>query len=175
MNDDLRRTRRRFLQSTGLGMVAGAGGLRQAVAVAARTGDGGLLAPRLAHHPPRANRLIMLFYTGGFSQVDTFDYKPELQANHEKKVSAEELFYKFEGKLLASPYQFEQAGECGMMISDLLPNLAELADDLCLLRAMKTDNKAHAPASLQFHTGSLLELRPSMGSWISYGLSLIHI
>ena len=66
-------------------MAAGAGGLRQAVALAPQAGDGGLLAPRLAHHTPRAKRIIMLFFTGGFSQVDTFDYKPELQANHEKK------------------------------------------------------------------------------------------
>ena len=174
MNDDLRRTRRRFLQSTGLGMVAGAGGLRQAVAVAARTGDGGLLAPRLAHHPPRANRLIMLFYTGGFSQVDTFDYKPELQANHEKKVSAEELFYKFEGKLLASPYQFEQAGECGMMISELFPYLKTVADDLCVIRTLHTDILEHFEATLAMHTGSATFTMPSFGSWISYGLGTFN-
>ena len=170
LREELHSTRRRFLQSTGLGLAAGTTGIRQAVAMAASANDGGLLAPQLSHHRPRAKRLIMLFFTGGFSQVDTFDYKPELQANHEKEVPAEELFYKFEGKLLASPYKFEQVGECGMTISELFPNLKTVADDLCVIRTLHTDILEHFEATLAMHTGSATFTMPSMGSWISHGL-----
>ena len=125
--------------------------------------------------PARARRVIFLFMEGGPSQPDLFDPKDFIARNHGKTVQApindNQIRLGVDEFLAMRPVlPVRPRGECGMMISDLLPNLAELADDLCLLRAMKTDNKAHAPASLQFHTGSLLELRPSMGSWISYGL-----
>ena len=111
-------TRRRFLQSSSIGAAAGLLGLRQSLASAAQVDGGGLLAPRLAHDPPKAKRLVILFFTGGVSQVDTFDYKPLLQKNHHKLVPAYDTldlskkadWWRFDAKLLKSPYKFERAG-----------------------------------------------------------------
>ncbi len=127
------------------------------------------------NHPPRAKRAIFLFMPGGPSQPDLFDPKPYIVKHHGQAIAApvdkHQLRVGVEQFLAMAPIApVRPRGECGMMMSDLLPNLANIADDLCLLRAMHTDNKAHAPAQLQFHTGSLSEARPSIGSWISYGL-----
>jgi len=135
----------------------------------------GPLAARLPHHMPRAKRVIFLFMAGGPSQPDLFDPKSLIANNHGQTVAApvdDQLVRVGVEKFLAMRpvAPIRPRGESGMMISDLLPNLANVADDLCLLRAMYTDNKAHAPATLQLHTGTLTEARPSMGSWISYGL-----
>ena len=112
---------------------------------------------------------------GGPSQADLFDPKPLIAKKHGQTVAApvddQQIRVGVEKFLAMAPVSpVRPRGQSGMMMSDLLPNLAEVADDLCLLRAMYTDNKAHAPATLQFHTGTLAEARPSMGSWISYGL-----
>jgi hypothetical protein len=133
------------------------------------------LAARSPHYRPRAKRVIFLFMAGGPSQADLFDPKPLIVKNHGRTVAApvddQQLRVGVERFIAMAPVApVRPRGESGMTISDLLPNLATVADDLCLMRAMYTDNKAHAPATLQFHTGSLNESRPSMGSWISYGL-----
>ncbi len=133
------------------------------------------LNARAAHHRPRAKRIIFLFMSGGPSQSDLFDPKPYIVQHHgqtiEAPVDEHQLRVGVDRFLAMEPIApVRPRGQCGMMMSDLLPNLARVADELCLLRAMVTDNKAHAPATLQFHTGTLSEARPSMGAWISYGL-----
>ena len=100
---------------------------------------------------------------GAPSHVDTFDYKPELNAMDGK-------IFRGNAKLLGSPWKFKQSGKSGLWISELFPNLAKEADKLCLLRGMKAEIPAHAQASIQLHTGSFQFVRPSMGAWALYGL-----
>ena len=121
------------------------------------------LAPKKPHFAPKAKRIIFLCMAGAPSHVDTFDYKPELAAMDGKS-------FKGNSKLLASPWKFRQSGKSGLWISELFPNLAKQADDLCLLRGMKAEIPAHAQASIQLHTGSFQFVRPSMGAWALYGL-----
>jgi len=124
---------------------------------------------------PKAQRVIFLFMGGGPSQPDLFDPKDLIIRNHGKTVQVpindNQIRLGVDKFLAMRPVEpVRPRGESGMMVSDLMPHLASVADDLCLLRAMHTDNKAHAPAQLQLHTGSLFEARPSMGAWVSYGL-----
>jgi hypothetical protein len=134
---------------------------------AARAGEGPLV-PKAPHFPARAKRVVFLCMKGGPSHVDTFDYKPELQARDGGTVSN-----KIRGgtaKLLASPWSFHQHGQSGLWISELFPQVATHADELCLVRGMHTDLPAHPQAFLQMHTGSFQFVRPSMGAWVLYGL-----
>jgi len=133
----------------------------------------------LAPHPPRlqarAKRVIFLYMAGGPSQMDLFDPKPLIQKNHGHSVAAplpEKDKHVSTAKLLAlgTEIPVRPRGQSGVTISDLLPHTAAIADELCLLRAVQADNNQHGPAALQFHTGVTAEARPSMGSWISYGL-----
>jgi hypothetical protein len=133
----------------------------------------------LASHPPmaapRAKRVIFLFMAGGPSQMDLFDPKPLIQQRHGKSVSAplpEQNRHESTDKLLAlgTEVPVRPRGQSGLTLSDLLPHTAAIADELCLLRAVQTDNNQHGPAALQMHTGVIAEARPSLGSWISYGL-----
>ncbi|MBP90545.1 MAG: sulfatase [Planctomycetaceae bacterium] len=133
------------------------------------------LAVHVPHHAAKAKRVIFLFMAGGPSQADLFDPKPFITKHHGQTIAApvddHQLRVGVEKFLAMGPVApVRPRGESGMMISDLMPNIASVADDLCLLRGMYTDNKAHAPATLQLHTGTLAESLPSMGSWISYGL-----
>ena len=121
------------------------------------------LAPKKPHFAPKAKRIIFLCMAGAPSHVDTFDYKPELTAMDGKT-------FRGNAKLLGSPWKFKQSGKSGLWISELFPNLAKQADDLCLLRGMKAEIPAHAQASIQLHTGSFQFVRPSMGAWALYGL-----
>lgn len=165
-------TRRNWLQTAACGF----GGLAlQSLTAGAAQAANSQQGVRAPHHAPRAKRVIFLFMAGGPSQPDLFDPKPMIAEKHGQTVSApvddRQIRVGVEKFLAMGPVApIRPRGESGMMISDLLPNLATVADDLCLLRAMHTDNKAHAPATLQFHTGTLAEVRPSMGSWVSYGL-----
>lgn len=124
------------------------------------------LAPRPPHFPPRAKRVIFLFMTGGLSHVDSFDPKPKLFTDHGKTVTSRR------GKrYLSRPrWEFRPHGTCGTQVSDLFPRIAECVDDLCVIRSMKNDHNDHFEATLGIHTGSVTFARPSMGSWISYGL-----
>lgn len=124
------------------------------------------LAPRETHFPARAKHVIFLCMEGAPSHVDTFDYKPELRKLNGQRMPKGRRF----AKLLASPWKFSQHGKSGLWISELLPELAKQADDLCLLRGMHTDVPAHAQAFLQLHTGIFQFKRPSMGAWAIYGL-----
>ncbi len=135
----------------------------------------GLLAARAPEQAPRAKRVIFLFMSGGPSQLDLFDPKPLIEKSHgqtmDLAVDENQLSVGVEKYLaMGSIAPIRPRGESGMMISDLMPQVASVADELCLLRCLHTDNRAHAPASLQFHTGTVTDALPSMGSWINYGL-----
>jgi len=123
------------------------------------------LAPHAPHFPAKAKRIIFVFMEGAMSGVDTFEYKPELQANDGKGGPGG-------GKLTASKFAWKQYGQTGSWFSELLPNIAQHADDLCWLRGLHTDTPAHPQAVVQLHTGSANAAltRPSMGSWLLYGL-----
>ncbi len=165
-------SRRRWLQATacGFGGLALEGLFSRLAHAAAQTQP----APQ-PHFTPRAKRVIFLFMAGGPSQLDLFDPKPLIAQKHGETVSppinGHEVTLGVDKYLALAPgAPIRPRGESGMMISDLLPHLAGVADDLCMLRAVHTDNEAHAPATLQLHTGASLDLRPSMGAWFSYGL-----
>lgn len=125
--------------------------------------QGSLLAARPPHFEPRAKRAIFLCMRGGPSHVDTFDFKPGLIKDHGRPSH-------YGTPWCASPWNFQQHGDSGLWISELFPNLAEHADELCLLRGMHCDQPAHAQAFLQMHTGHFQFVRPSMGAWTLYGL-----
>tara|TARA_R110000850_G_scaffold19988_19_gene59861 strand:- start:1266 stop:2612 length:1347 start_codon:yes stop_codon:yes gene_type:complete len=122
------------------------------------------LAPKNPHFAPRAKRVIFLAMGGAPSHVDTFDYKPQLNADHGK--SAGRNF----SKLLGSPWEFQQHGESGLHISELFPHVAGHADDLCLINSMHTDIPNHPQATTQMNTGNFQFVRPSLGAWTLYGL-----
>jgi hypothetical protein len=124
------------------------------------------LAPKKTHFPARAKRVIFLCMEGAPSHVDTFDYKPKLAELNGQSMPRARTF----AKLLASPWKFAQHGQGGLWISELFPELARHADELCLLRGMHTDVPAHAQAFLQMHTGIFQFKRPSLGAWTFYGL-----
>ena len=127
-------------------------------------------AERLTHFAPRAKRVVFLFLNGGPSHVDTFDPKPRLR-DFEGQQPAGELFKKSKGSgFLPSPYKFSQHGRSGIEVSETLPNLAKIIDDCCIIRSMHTDVPNHEPALLQMHTGNVQPIRPSLGSWMLYGL-----
>jgi hypothetical protein len=131
--------------------------------------------PRGLHHTPRAKRVIFLFMHGGPSQVDTFDYKPMLQQMDGKKLPfapAKNLdpSSTSQAKLLGSPWKFSQHGESGLWGSDLFPEVSKRLDDLCVIRSMQSKGQSHGQAVCMIHTGADNFVRPSMGSWISYGL-----
>jgi uncharacterized protein DUF1501 len=163
-------TRRDLLATTscGFGMLAFAGLFgRQAAAKDADAENP--LSPKPPHFAPKAKRVIFMFMQGGPSHVDTFDYKPALERD-DGKSPGQDVGGKGNRKLMKSPWKFNPAGNCGMMISELFPNVAKHADDLCLVNSMVTDLPNHPQASVQLHTGSFQFVRPSMGAWILYGL-----
>jgi hypothetical protein len=162
-------SRRAALKSmaSGFGYLAFAGLAQEQAARAASTVESGL-APRSTHFPARANRVIFLCMNGGPSHVDLFDYKPTLNANSggDSTVGRD----RGGAKLLGSPFKFAQHGEAGLWFSEVTPNLAELADELCFIHSMQTDLPNHSQAFIQMHTGSFQFVRPSMGAWTLYGL-----
>ena len=155
-------TRRRALRSlsAGFGYMAFTGLASQASGRPALSTNP--LAPRKAHFPGKAKRVIFACMRGGPSHVDTFDYKPELSVNNGKKIDGRSI--------MESPWKFEPQGKSGLPISELFPHLSRHADDLCLLNGMYGDVPAHPQAFVQLHTGSFQFVRPSMGSWVLYGL-----
>jgi hypothetical protein len=164
--------RRGFLKSA-LSSAALAGpGLRGALVLAAEQNGAGLLAPRPAHHTAKARNLIVIFLTGGFSHVDTFDYKPTLNKYHGTPFPSFGLRSNETGErpLLGSPFRFRQCGASGLWVSELFPHLGALADDLCVIRSLHTDIVEHFQAVLAMHTGSATVPLPSLGAWLSFGL-----
>ena len=130
------------------------------------------LAVLPAHHLARATRCIFIYLPGGPSQIDLFDPKPRLQQQHGQPLPFEKpkLERTKTGNLFASPWKFARHGESGVEISELLPHLAAHADELCIIRSMVADNINHTGAALQMNTGDERFPRPSLGSWVTYGL-----
>jgi hypothetical protein len=125
---------------------------------------------RPIHFPPRAKRVIFLFMNGAPSHVDTFDPKPALK-KHEGTQPSGEMYRKNKGSgFMPSPFEFQAHGESGVVMSELFPNLARHADDLCVVRSMHTDVPNHEPGLILMHSGHQQPTRPSLGSWCSYGL-----
>lgn len=125
---------------------------------------------RAPHAPARAKRVIFLYMSGGVSHVDTFDPKPRLATDHGRLVAVEGGHGKTEKKLARPGWAFRPSGRCGTPVSELFPNVAECADDLAVIRSMKTDHRDHVEATLGIHCGSVTFTRPSIGSWVSYAL-----
>lgn len=130
------------------------------------------LAAKQPHMPARAKRVVFLFMKGGPSHVDTFDPKPLLQRDDGKPYPFKQPRVQFAetGKLLKSPWKFKQHGQSGLPVSELFPHVATCIDELCVLRSVHGTNPAHGGALLKLHTGSDTQVRPSMGSWVIYGL-----
>ena len=130
------------------------------------------LAPRAPHFRPRAKHVIFLFMHGGPSQVDTFDYKPLLARDHGKPLpfAKPRVVSSKTGNLLKSPWRFRQHGQCGSWVSALFPRVSSCVDEMCIVNSMHCSNSRHGGALLELHTGSDTFVRPSIGSWITYGL-----
>lgn len=165
-------TRREMLRtsSAGFGSLALAALFADEARAAAKSDDP--LAPKPPQFPPKAKRVIFLFMHGGPSHVDTFDYKPRLTKDNGKPLPFDKprVFSAQTGNLLASPWKFKQYGACGSWVSEVFPHVAGRVDDMCIINSMHGSNSRHGGALLELHTGSDTFVRPSMGSWITYGL-----
>ncbi|MHC5543255.1 DUF1501 domain-containing protein, partial [Singulisphaera rosea] len=131
------------------------------------------LAPRRPHFPAKAKRVVHIFCTGAVSHVDTFDYKPELIRRHGEAMPGVDKLITFQGEngsLTRSPWEFKPRGESGKYISELLPHLAECADDLCFVHSLTSKTNTHGPGEIFMSTGFTREGFPSIGSWVSYAL-----
>ena len=130
--------------------------------------------PRPPHFAPRATSVIHLFMNGGPSQMDLFDPKPTLDKHHGEayfdKIAGEVESPQSAGALMRSPFKFAQHGKCGMWVSDVLPHLAQRVDDIALIRSMYTTNLTHEPAGYLIQSGKMAPGRPTLGSWVVYGL-----
>jgi len=170
--DAPRLTRRQMLcgAGSGLGLLGLAGMFADAQSTDPRRSNP--LAARTPHYPARAKRVIFLFMPGGPSQTDTFDPKPRTAAESGKPLPLASLGLTrvVPGKLLGTPWKFAKHGESGIEVSELFPHLARKVDDLCVIRSMVADNISHPGAYRQMHTGEETFSRPSMGSWLLYGL-----
>jgi hypothetical protein len=171
--------RRAFLQHAGLGfgtlalasLLRGDGLLAAELAAA---GPGGSdLRPRPGHFPARARAVVLLLQVGGPSQVDLFDPKPELQKRdgqkHPERVESFQPGSQ-DNRLMASPFRFGKHGRCGMDFCQLLPHLGSVADELCMVRSMVSDNNNHPQATRCLNTGKIFPGRPTLGAWVSYAL-----
>jgi len=163
-------SRRHLLRRTGAGFggVALSALLQEGQARATTTAAGNPLAPQPPHFVPRAKRVILLFMPGGPSQVDTFDPKPRLTADDGKP--APKAYLGQQRTLLASPWKFARHGQSGIDVSELFPHTARQADRLCVIRSMVTDDPNHPGGCLLMNTGERVFSRPSLGSWVTYGL-----
>jgi len=127
------------------------------------------------HHPPKAKRVIHIVACGGVSQVDSFDYKPELEKYHGKSLSGDkpDVFFGQVGLLKKNDWEFRKRGESGLWISELFPHLAGVADELTVIRSMFAETSNHTPATFQENTGFRLNGFPVFGAWASYGLGSV--
>jgi hypothetical protein len=162
-------SRRRFLQSTGMGF----GSLALASLLHERAGA----QPQQPHFAPKVRSVIWLFMTGGPSQVDTFDYKPELQRRDGQVLAGADPrtgFFQTSGRCLKSPFVFRQHGQSGAWVSNLLPHMARHVDDMAFMHSCYSSQNNHAPASIEISTGMNRPGYPSMGSWLNYGLGSMN-
>ncbi|WP_254508029.1 DUF1501 domain-containing protein [Anatilimnocola floriformis] len=159
-------SRRQCVQALGggLGSIALAGMMPAETAAAE-------VAPSQTHFAPRAKRVIQLFMNGGPFQADLFDPKPALNKFAGQRPAEVQLRTEREtAGLMAVPFKFQNCGEGGLPICELLPNLQQRADDLCVIRSCHTDNPNHGPALFLMNNGTMAPIRPSMGAWFTYGL-----
>lgn len=167
-------SRRRMLSNlgSGMGMVGLAGVMAEAGMAGAPAPVGGdPVAPRAPHFAPRARHVIHLFMNGGPSQVDTFDPKPELLRQAGKPMPAGHLATERKtGNCFPSAFKFHKSGRSGVEVSEIFPEVARQIDDICVIRSMHTNVPNHEPSLLMMTSGNLQPIRPSMGSWLSYGL-----
>lgn len=167
-------SRRRFLQtaSGGFGAIALTGMMNELKAASSDP-----LSARPGHFEAKADRVIFLYSTGGVSQVDTFDRKPQLTTDHGKSITASRWLNKpgqFQRFLIKPRWGFKQYGQSGTWVSDLFPQLGSVIDDVCMLNAMHCESDGHDKATLAAHTGSAQFARPSAGAWVSYGLGTVN-
>lgn len=148
------------------------GGMARAESGIAGEANGGGLAPRSGHFPAKAKAVIHLCQNGGPSQMDLFDHKPELSKRHGQPHPEQVETFQLGNKnvLLGTPFQFSRHGQSGMEFSELIPHLSSVADDLCLVRSMFTENNNHPFALNMLQTGKTFNGRPAIGSWIGYAL-----
>lgn len=135
--------------------------------------DGTGPAATFPNYPPKAKQVIQIFVSGAMSQIDTFDYKPELFRSAGKKFEPGgkiELFESVPGTVQPSNWPFKQRGECGRWVSELFPHLATCVDDMCFIHSMNSKSNVHGPALFMMNSGFILPGFPSMGSWVTYGL-----
>jgi hypothetical protein len=167
-------TRREFLNRCGMGMGAlGLGSvMNQLLTPAAQAGSAftSPLTPRQPHFPAKAKRVIHIFANGGPSHVDTFDPKPLLEKYHGKEIPLQLRTERKTGAAYQSPYTFKKYGQSGIEVSELFPHVAESIDDIAVIRSMKADVPNHEPSLLLMNCGEARLVRPSMGSWVTYGL-----
>src|SRR5205814_3625605 len=134
------------------------------------------LTPRQPHYPPRAKRVIHLFMAGAPSQLELFDNKPELSKLEGKPLPPSVIggqryaFIRPDAAVLGPRYKFNKFGQSGAELSEMLPHLSKIVDDICLIKSVRTDQFNHAPAQILLNTGFSQPGRPSMGSWVTYGL-----
>jgi hypothetical protein len=174
--------RRAFLgdAATGLGGIALAALLAESGKLSAESGPlrpsvqpDAPLAPRPPHFSPRAKRVLVVFCSGALSHLDSFDYKPELVKRHGQPMPGAGKLVTFQGEngdLVKPLWPFKPRGKSGKMVSDLLPNLADLADEMCFIHSMTAKSNTHGPAENQMSTGFTLDGFPSAGAWVSYAL-----
>jgi hypothetical protein len=168
------RTRRAFLANSGLSL--GAVALAQLQAGRPAIASDNPLAPKQAHFPRKAKRVIYLHMTGSPPNLDLYDYKPKLIELDGQEAPAsfiqgkEFAFTTGTPKLLGTRHKFEKCGQSGLQLSDCLPNLKKHVDEMCIIHSMHTEQFNHAPAELLIYTGSPRSGRPSFGSWLTYGL-----
>ncbi len=161
-------SRRQMIRSLFSGSILMPAVFSQLLAADGRTSELGVanpLAPKQPHFPAKAKNVIFIYLPGGMSHVDSFDYKPKLIED----AKAGRLF-QGKRKLLAPLWEFKPRGNSGIYISELFPNIAEVIDDVCVINSMRGDHNDHFQATLGVHTGSVTFKRPSIGSWVSYGL-----
>ena len=178
-NEDLQLSRRQLLRKCGMGMGALALSSVLAQAGLASTGDASAsnlapinpLLPKSPQFPARAKRVIHLFMNGGPSQVDTFDPKPMLEKYAGKTLPMDYLpTERKTGTAMPSPFKFKKYGKSGIEVSELFPHVGEMADELCVIRSMNADVPNHEPSLLLMNCGEARMIRPSVGSWLTYGL-----
>jgi hypothetical protein len=169
-SNDFALTRRDFLQRTGLGF--GTMGLASLLGGNASAASGvSPMSPKAPHFAGKAKRVIHIFFNGGLSHLDSFDPKPILDKYHGKNLPTENLrTERPTGGAFRSPFEFKQYGESGIPISELFEKTAVHADDLCVIRSMHADVPNHEPSLLLMNTGEARLIRPSFGSWVTYGL-----
>jgi hypothetical protein len=171
-------TRRHFFRECGVGVgkIALAGLLTDAFAARSTAAPADPLALRQPHFTPKAKRVIHLFMAGAPSQLDLFDHKPELAKLEGKPLPPSVIggqryaFIRSDATVLGPRFKFAKHGKCGAELSEMLPHLATVVDDICLVKSVHTDQFNHAPAQIFFNTGFAQPGRPSLGSWVLYGL-----